>query len=58
MVINRNELEKTVNRMILCSCCYLGREQVDEIYNKLKSYSNVSEEVKRRHVEEVMEIKG
>lgn len=57
-VINRNELEKTVNRMILCSCCYLEREQVDEIYNKLKSYSNVSEEVKRMHVEEVREMKG
>lgn len=57
-VINRDELEKTVNMMILGSCCYLGREQVDAIYNKLKGYSNVSEEVKRRHVEEVGEMKG
>ena len=51
VVIHRSEVSSVVNRLLKGS--QAGRLDVEEIYGRLYPYSQVSEDVKQAHVEEI-----
>jgi len=56
-VINRYRLLRTLNALISESKVTFDTNEVKKIYAKLKNYTNVSEEVKKQHIEKVMSYK-
>lgn len=57
-VINRYRLLRTLNALTSESKVSLDINGINKIYGKLKSYTNVSEEVKKQHIDEVMRLKN
>lgn len=56
-VINRYRLLRTLNALTSESKVTFDINEVKKIYAKLKNYTNVSEEVKKQHIEEVLSYK-
>jgi hypothetical protein len=57
-VINRYRLDRAVREFIRDSSVNFTDADINSWYNKLKIYTNVSEQVKAEHVSEVMRYKG
>jgi hypothetical protein len=56
-VINRYRLDRAVREFIKDSIVNFTEAEIDSWYNKLKIYTNVSEQVKAEHVSDVMRYK-
>jgi hypothetical protein len=57
-VINRYRLLRTLNALTSESKVSLDINEINKIYGKLKNYTNVSEEIKKQHIDEVMRLKN
>lgn len=57
-VIKRNELINIINNEISNAKTTLTKEEVDKIYNTLKPYCQVANEVKEKHIEQIEKYKG
>lgn len=56
-VINRYRLDRAVREFIKDSAINLSKTEMENWYDKLKVYTNVSEQVKAEHVSDVMRYK-
>lgn len=56
-VINRYRVDRDVREFIKGSIVSFTEAEIDSWYNKLKVYTNVSEQVKAEHVSDVMRYK-
>lgn len=56
-VIKRNFLQETLNNDYMAYGKVLNREQIDDIYKKLKDYMCLSDNIKNKHIEYVNNIK-
>ncbi|MEG0772639.1 nuclease-related domain-containing protein [Clostridium sp.] len=56
-VINRYRLLRTLNTLTSESKLCLDVNEINKIYGRLKGYTNVSEEVKKQHIENVISYK-
>lgn len=54
-VIKRDELIKTIKEDVSNSQKLLSSEEIEEIYNKLKEFTNVDEETKTTHIKNIKE---
>lgn len=52
-VLKHGDLNPFFNSLLRDNAGLLTREKVNEIFHRLKPYSNVSDEVKQRHIEDV-----
>lgn len=57
IVIKRESLEKVLIKEINSSNAVFTSEQIDEIYNQIKPYCNVSATVKYSHIENIGNVK-
>lgn len=57
-VINRYRLLRTLNALTLESKVSLDINEINKIYGKLKNYTNVSDAVKKQHIDEVLRLKN
>lgn len=57
-VINRYRLLRTLNALISESKVTLSVNEINKIYGKLKNYTNVSDAVKKQHIDEVLRLKN
>ena len=56
-IINRNQTNRVVREIWRESTDCLSAEQIDDLFEKLKSFTKVSEEVKEEHIKSVQEKK-
>lgn len=56
-VFNRNELERIMKEDTKISTAVLTKEQIDEIYNVIKPYSKISEDIEEKHIEQIQNHK-
>ena len=54
-VIHRNEVKHTVNKINMKYGDVLTSEEIDAIYNQLYPYTQVSEQLKQKHIEAIQE---
>ncbi|MBS4172870.1 nuclease-related domain-containing protein [Bacillus sp. FJAT-49736] len=56
-IIKRDQLTSLLKKLIIRSPKILNQDSIFYIYSKLKEYSNVSQEVKMKHVDQVRKYK-
>ena len=56
-IIHLNQLVNTINRTIASKINILDIEKVNQIYNILYPYTQVSDEVKKQHINDIKKLK-
>lgn len=56
-VFKRNNLERILKKEIKKSTAVFTKEQVNELYQSLKPYCNVSDSIKQTHIESIQKIR-